>query len=283
MRDYSIKYNLKCKYCGLERFTNKSTMSSHEKHCVKNENAIPWKSHKLSEETRKKVSEGMKKAIKEGRATGWHKRKAGTKSYPEMWMETVIKSEFTDKNYISELHVGKYRLDFAWPEKMIYIEIDGQQHERRKEKDIEKDNFCKALGWTVLRMTWSYISSNKELAIKQMKDFVDNGVVSNIKWKSKAEIKKEFENVHISSGCLKDINGHWSPNKLSDNIWEDRKQKILECGVDLTHYGWLEKVCKITGLTRKQVNLTVSRFNIEVYRRACVVQVAECRSSKSEV
>lgn len=258
-------------------------MSSHEKHCIKNENAIPWKSHKLSEETRKKVSEGMKKAIKEGRATGWHKRKAGTKSYPEMWMETVIKSEFTDKNYISELHVGKYRLDFAWPEKMIYIEIDGQQHERRKEKDIEKDNFCKALGWTVLRMTWSYISSNKELAIKQMKDFVDNGVVSNIKWKSKAEIKKEFENMHINSGCLKDINGHWSPNKLSDSIWEDRKQKILECGIDLTHYGWLEKVCKITDLTRKQVNLTVSRFNIEVYRRACVVQVAECGSSKSEV
>lgn len=73
--------------------------------------------------------------------------------------------------------------------------------------------------------------------------------------------------MYIVSGCLKDKNGHWSPRKLADDVWENRKQKILKCGVDLTNFGWLEKVCKATGFTRKQVNLTISRFNIKVYRR----------------
>lgn len=33
-----IKYQLKCKYCGLEKFTNHSSMSFHEKYCEKNPN-----------------------------------------------------------------------------------------------------------------------------------------------------------------------------------------------------------------------------------------------------
>lgn len=265
-----IKYNLKCKFCGLEKFTIKSAMTSHEKHCKENENAIPWKSHKLSEETRKKVSESMKKAIKEGRATGWHTRKAGTKSYPEKWMESVIKNEFTDKDYISELHIGKYRLDFAWPKKMLYIEIDGEQHKYRKDKDLEKDDFCKSYGWKVLRLPWSYISANKQLAISQMKNFVDNGVISEVQWKSKDELKEELNKKYIESGCLKNKNGRWCPQKLPDNIWEQRKQAILNCGVDLTKFGWKEAVQKITGLTRKQVNLTIAKFNIDVYKRMSV-------------
>lgn len=118
----------------------------------------------------------MKKAFKEGRATGWHKRKAGTQSYPEKWFESVIKNEFSDKNYESEFHIGKYRLDFAWPEKMRYIEIDGSQHdlEERFKSDLIKDEFCKSQGWSCLRLKWRYICQNSKEAIKLAKNFIDN-------------------------------------------------------------------------------------------------------------
>lgn len=216
----STKKTYCCKFCGKEWLTTKSGFVNHEKHCPKNKDATPWKGHGVSEETRKKISEGLKKAIKEGRATGWHKRKAGTRSYPEKWMASIIENEFSDKDYVDELHVGKYRLDFAWPKKMLYIEIDGKQHEERKDKDLEKDNFCKSLGWKVLRMPWCYIVANKQIAIEQMKNFIDNGIPSEIEWTSKEE---EFERAHIESGCLKNSIGCWSPRKLSDDVWETRK------------------------------------------------------------
>ena len=169
------RLDLQCKFCGLKKNTTKSAMTSHEKHCEKNPNRIEWKGHTPSKEVREKISKGMKKAIEEGRATGWHTRKTGTKSYPEQWFENVIKNEFTDKNYTSEFHLGKYRLDFAWEAKKRYIEIDGSQHreEKRKLSDIQKDKFCENLGWEVLRLDWEYIFNNTQEAIKKAKEFIE--------------------------------------------------------------------------------------------------------------
>lgn len=246
MRNYLIKYNLKCKFCGLEKYTTKSAMTSHEKHCLKNKNAVPWKGHKLSEETKKKVSEGMKKAIKEGRATGWHRRKTGSQSYPEKWMSIIIKNEFSDKDYQDELHVGKYRLDFAWPHKMRYIEIDGRQHEdiERKESDIKKDNFCKKLGWTGMRVSWSYICQNTQKAILEMKDFIDNGELSLIAWENPKEKLR------------KDIAARKAQHQ-KDN--DKRKNLILNSGINFQSFGWLEKVASLLGISHTQTKKWILR------------------------
>lgn len=172
----STKKNYCCRFCGKKWVTTKSGIGIHEKYCKSNPNADHYIGHSWSEEDRKRISEGMKKAFKEGRATGWHKRKAGTKSYPEKWFESVIENEFSDKNYKSEFHIGKYRLDFAWPEKMRYIEIDGSQHdlEERLKSDLIKDEFCKSQGWSCLRLKWRYICQNSKEAIKLAKNFIDN-------------------------------------------------------------------------------------------------------------
>ncbi len=54
----------------------------------------------------------------------------------------------------------KWRLDFAWPEKMVALEIDGGswvqgRHTRGAgfEKDIEKGNAALVLGWKVYHAT----------------------------------------------------------------------------------------------------------------------------------
>lgn len=256
---------MKCIFCGKEVSDFKGALANHQNYCKNNPNRIIFTRHAISEETKKKISESMKKAFKEGRATGWHKRKAGTKSYPEEWFEKVIQNEFDDKDFISELHVGKYRLDFAWVKKMRYIEIDGSQHSFRKESDKKKDDFCKELGWQCLRLDWSYICNNSKEAIKIAKDFIDNGKVSEIIWVSKKDQKKEELKNLRKQGRVNSL-GRATSACHSPKVWEDRKQLILESGIDLTKFGWLTKVMKVTKLTKRQVYLTIEKFDIPVYK-----------------
>ena len=214
-----------------------------------------WRGKKHTEEEKKKISEGMKKAIKEGRATGWHKRKAGSQSYPEKWMSIVIKNEFNDKNYQDELHVGKYRLDFAWPHKMRYIEIDGRQHEdiERKESDIKKDAFCKSLGWTGMRVSWSYICQNTQKAILEMKDFIDNGTLSLIAWENpKEKLRKDIAARKVQ---------HQKDN-------DERKNLILNSGIDFQSFGWLEKVANLLGISHIQAKRWILRNMPGFYERS---------------
>ena len=149
-------------------------------------------------------------------------------------MSVAIKNEFNDKNYQDELHVGKYRLDFAWPHKMRYIEIDGRQHEdiERKGSDIKKDAFCKSLGWTGMRVSWSYICQNTQKAILEMKDFIDNGTLSLIAWENpKEKLRKDIAARKVQ---------HQKDN-------DERKNLILNSGIDFQSFGWLEKVANLLG------------------------------------
>jgi very-short-patch-repair endonuclease len=130
----------------------------------------------LSKEHKKKVSESMKKAHKEGRA--WNigmSRWNNESSYPEEFFMKVIANEFEDKNYINEHPVGIYSLDFAWVHKKKVIEIDGAQHQRfeeYKERDKRKDKFLIKEGWQILRVSWKDISNNTKQEIQKCKDFI---------------------------------------------------------------------------------------------------------------
>lgn len=56
--------------------------------------------------------------------------------------------------------VGRFRIDFAYPELLIAIEVDGYgPHASRAafQRDRSRQNDLVALGWTVLRFTWADI------------------------------------------------------------------------------------------------------------------------------
>lgn len=62
----------------------------------------------------------------------------------------------------------KWRFDFAWPEQMLAVEVDGGtwsggRHTRGAgyEKDSEKLNAANLLGWTCLRYTSTMVRSGK--------------------------------------------------------------------------------------------------------------------------
>jgi hypothetical protein len=46
-----------------------------------------------------------------------------------------------------------------------------------------------------------------------------------------------------------------------------RKELILNCGVDLTRFGWVGEVEKATGLTKRIIESTVKYFDLEVFKR----------------
>lgn len=134
------------------------------------------KGKKRTEQERKNISEGMKKAHKEGRANNWlDSKKDNNKSFPEIFFEEVIKNAFEDKNYEFQRRFKRFALDFSWPQKKKVIEIDGSQHERIKkqiENDIEKDKLLIEEGWKVLRIKWKDMFNDTKTWIQIANKFI---------------------------------------------------------------------------------------------------------------
>lgn len=138
-----------------------------------------WVGRKHTEEQKQKISASMKKAHEEGRAHNIGEcRWNNEPSYPEQWFMKVLKNEFgleKDKDYKMEFSFHKYSLDFAWPDKKLCIEIDGEQHEKFQEqklRDLEKDKLLKEEGWLEIRKSWKEIFNNSKTFIEEVKIFL---------------------------------------------------------------------------------------------------------------
>lgn len=175
----STKETYYCKFCRMELITTRAGIGNHERYCKLNPNADRRVGHSHSEETKKRLSEILKKAHAEGRAHNIGEcRWNNEPSYPEKWFMKVLKNEFgleKDKDYKMEFSFHRFSLDFAWPNEKICIEIDGEQHERfqeQKKRDIEKDRLLKEEGWIELRKSWKDIYNNPKGFIEEVRGFL---------------------------------------------------------------------------------------------------------------
>lgn len=202
----------KCE-CGRE-FSKKASLATHWSHCKLNPNQrtyeglVAWNKglnasiddrvtrngkriseamnhqytfQNLDEESRSeifsKISDSMKVAHSEGRAHNIGEcRWNNEPSYPERFFMGVIENEFLDKNYTREYSVSRYSIDFAWVDKKLAIEIDGQQHDREpyKTRDARKDALLTSLGWKVLRIRWVDMYHDTKHWIEIAKNFIDS-------------------------------------------------------------------------------------------------------------
>ncbi len=173
----------KCPYCGKE-FISGQKLGGHVVRCKKNPYKVYYKKpkgHKHSEETKKKISDSLKRYLNDNPKKleflcSHHFRRA---SYPEKFFTKVIEKEFEDKNYIKDLPVGKYRIDFAWPNKMLAIEVDGEQHftPEAQEHDRIRDAFLREKGWTLLRIRWINFYKETQKYILLAKKFIDKSIL----------------------------------------------------------------------------------------------------------
>ncbi len=144
-----------CDFC-KQSFNRLSSKKLHEKYCESNPNRIECVGHKVSEETKIKISLGMKAAHKEGRANGWQGRME--RSYAEQSWYNIFSNDLGQKTFVNNFFVKKYWLDFAWPDKKIYFEVDGRTHFTKEgvQHDAERTEFLKKEGWTLIgRCNWS--------------------------------------------------------------------------------------------------------------------------------
>lgn len=263
-----VKNTYICQYCNNEIYTTILGFKKHENLCSKNPNRkLPDLSKCKTEEFRRQASERMKERHRLGLAATFQNRKNMPHSYPENWLIDVLKNNFNqieNIDYETERPFYRFFLDFAWSEKRLCIEIDGELHRYEKQiaRDKEKDRLLKEDGWKELRLKWGYISSNKIEAIKLIENFLnETGDITIPLYKTKREIWEEQHKENKINGILKDSLGRFNHNKLSEEQLLERKNKILNSGIDLTKFGWVNKVSKITNLSRREINYTVNYFD----------------------
>lgn len=87
----------------------------------------------------------------------------------------VVENEFLDKSYVREYPLGRFSLDFAWVDKKLAIEIDGEHHERfdeQKKRDRAKDLLAESMGWKILRLKWKEVCNDTKGKIREAVDFI---------------------------------------------------------------------------------------------------------------
>lgn len=127
----------------------------------------PSKFKHHSEETKKRISETMKKRCN-GKSI-WATQIEKRKSYAEQYFDNCFPQ--LKQNY----HVLTYFLDLANPIKKIYIEIDGEQHYTDikviKHDKIREEELLK-IGWVCIkRIRWSEF---KKLSKEEQNIFISN-------------------------------------------------------------------------------------------------------------
>lgn len=159
-----------------------------------------------TEETKKKISDARIKYLRENPDKVPYKLNHSSKgeSYPEKYFREIL--EKTELIYKKEECISSYRLDFAFYDNGIDLEIDGDQHyldDVIVKSNKRRDKFLKELGWEVVRVKWSdYMKMNKE-----NKDIYIDDLIDYIKNKSTDIPKMILENkreYYCECGNVKD-------------------------------------------------------------------------------
>jgi len=161
-----------------------------------------------------------------------------------------------------EYKVGPYHVDGYDKVLNIVFEYDEKQSKHTQIKGILRDKCRQAYIIEKLNCEfWRYSEKDNLLyKVDKLKNLEEIKILQeqypNIKirkLKKKPKIKKE-------SLYPKDKSGKGNPNIISEEIWIERKNLILNCGIDLQKFGWVGKVEKETGYTKRIIEDTLERF-----------------------
>lgn len=164
-----------------------------------------------------------------------------------------------------EYKIGPYHVDGYDKELNIVFEYDEKHSRHTQTKGILRDKCRQAYIIEKLNCEfWRYsekdnllykVDKDKNLEeIKILQEQYPNIKIKNIKRKLK--VKKE-------SKYQKDKSGKGNPNIIAEEIWLERKERILNSGIDLMKFGWVGKVKKLTKLSQRELENTLKHFNSE--------------------
>ena len=166
-------------------------------------------------------------------------------------------------------------VDFFIPNFNLIIEVDGEYwHASKRDIDHKKDIEASDAGYATLRI------KPKECITHQLEVYFNDKIDCGITPLTSEQIHKydllknknreksrviEYAKRTGKINCL----GKICPNKITDDEMLHRKNIIINSGIDLTKFGWVEKVSKVTGLSRRQIYKVVNSTDLInfVYRR----------------
>jgi very-short-patch-repair endonuclease len=175
-----------CKYC-FKKFKNGWELGGHQSSCkldpgfeekkqIKADKLSGIaKGRKLSDAHKNGISVSLKKYLDENPGNiPYLKNHSSKESYPESILrKALIKREIV--GWIQEYPFKRYSLDFAFVDKMLDVEIDGETHlsEGVKKKDKERDLILENNGWTVMRITSLNIKKDADSFIDKILEFLE--------------------------------------------------------------------------------------------------------------
>jgi very-short-patch-repair endonuclease len=76
---------------------------------------------------------------------------------------------------VSQYAINGYRLDLAWPDQKVAVEVDGHDYHKTKEQrsyDAKRDRELMKMGWTTLRFTGSDVYQDADAVAIEVLAFV---------------------------------------------------------------------------------------------------------------
>lgn len=247
---HKIKTRDRSKVCEFCKEQYKGTKRAHWKVCP---NKRHLKDFRWTEEEKKMLSEKRKAYLKEHSDEHPWKRNTKFKSEPCEHLKNILKQKFEfEEEYTDSRWEHNYSIDVAFLDKKLAIEVNGNQHYTNEGKlntyFQNRHDYLVKQGWIVLEVHYSWCY--KEDKIQEMVAAIENSIEIDLtehellftyKQKTLEERNKEKEQIRQKN-----------KEKRNEEI-EKRKEQILNSGVDLTKFGWVDKVSKITKLTRRQI------------------------------
>jgi very-short-patch-repair endonuclease len=99
-------------------------------------------------------------------------RRKSTSAEGTLWKHLKSRN-LEGRKFRRQQSIGKYIVDFYCPSEKLIIELDGDPHgdPARIHKDIQRDNYLKELGLTILRFENRFVFQEPELLLNEIKKY----------------------------------------------------------------------------------------------------------------
>jgi very-short-patch-repair endonuclease len=96
-------------------------------------------------------------------------RKAGILHETLLWLQLKSK-KLNGLDFDRQKIIGNFIVDFYCAEKAVVIEVDGNSHDSKQQKDAERDCYLQSLGLTVIRLLAKDVLQNMEGVVAYLRD-----------------------------------------------------------------------------------------------------------------
>ncbi|MBM7366165.1 hypothetical protein [Gordonia hydrophobica] len=86
----------------------------------------------------------------------------------------------SDRNvtgWVQQLPLGRWRLDFAWPDQQVAVEISGwafHRDPRRRRNDLSKANYLEGVDWKELEYDWHMLNDSGADCVQEVIDLLNS-------------------------------------------------------------------------------------------------------------